>query len=108
MDLRKDNLTSTFCVALEQLYGKQTKTRYGPELDFWTWKKHGSDNLSKLHEDPLIMLDTSTKHHKCTKVIVMTINMGAHMRRVVVAVEAICITQEAAATSNKRKLFKSF
>ena len=36
------------------------------------------------------------------------INMRAHMRRVVVAVAAICIAQEATATSNKRKLFKSF
>ena len=62
----------------------------------------------KLHEEHLIMLETSMKLHKCTKAIMMTINMGAHMRRVVVAVEAICITQEAAATSNKRKLFKSF
>ena len=58
----------------------------------------------KLHEEPLIMLETSMKLHKWTKAIVMTINMGAHMKRVV----AICITQETAATSSKRKLFKSF
>ena len=62
----------------------------------------------KLHDEPLIMLETSMKLHKCTKAIVMTINMGAHMRRVVVAVAAICIAQETAATSSKRKLFKSF
>ena len=63
----------------------------------------------KLHEEPLIMLETSMKLHKCTKAIVMTINMGAHMRRVVVAVAAaICIAQETTATSSKRKLFKSF
>ena len=38
----------------------------------------------KLHEEHLIMLETSMKLHKCTKAIVTTINMGAHMRRVVV------------------------
>ena len=50
------------------------------------------------------------KLHKYTMaIVVMTINMGAHMRRVVVvAVAAICITQEATATSSKSKLFKSF
>ena len=46
----------------------------------------------KLHEEPLIMRETSMKLHKCTKAKVMTINMRAHMRRVVVTVAAICIT----------------